>query len=138
MSDTSSDRLKAEMREAVLAVLATGARTSLTARDLKRLGIEIAVPVFTPERIARIREKLGASQDVFARLLGISKYTVSQWECGTKHPGGAAAVLLATIEHDPESIRFRFGEVVEALQRRDKSPEPKPVTRTARTGKVSA
>lgn len=138
MSDTSSDRLKAEMREAVLAVLATGARTSLTARDLKRLGIKIPVPEFTPQRIARIRETLGTSQEVFARLLGISKYTVSQWECGTKHPGGAAAVLLATIEHDPESIRFRFGDLAGATHQRDKSPETKSVTRTSRTRKVSA
>ncbi|MCB1047692.1 MAG: helix-turn-helix domain-containing protein [Calditrichaeota bacterium] len=102
------DRITEALRESYLDILSSGVKTTLTAKDLTRLGIELAVPTFTPNQIAAIRENLGASQDVFARITGVSKVTVSQWERGIRTPSGAAAVLLSTIQHDPSAIHFRF------------------------------
>ncbi|MBR8830193.1 MAG: hypothetical protein N5P05_002853 [Chroococcopsis gigantea SAG 12.99] len=53
---------------------------------------------FTPEEIEAIREREGVSQAVFARYLNVSRNSVSQWERGETHPGGAALKLLSLVE----------------------------------------
>ena len=118
------DRITEALRESYLDILSSGVKTTLTAKDLNRLGIELTVPTLTPEQIAAIRENLGASQDVFARITGVSKVTVSQWERGIRTPSGAAAVLLSTIQHDPSAIHFRF--------------DPKPTRKTPSRTRVPA
>lgn len=50
------------------------------------------------------REKLGLSQDQFARLLGISVRTLHQWEQGRRKPSGAARVLLRVAAQSPEAV----------------------------------
>ncbi len=104
-----SKRLKQELREMLLSLLGTGEATGITARDLKRVGLEIKPPSISPSQVARIRESLGFSQDVFAQVLGVSKIAVSKWERGSNPPSGATAVLLKTIERDPTIIKYRLG-----------------------------
>ena len=53
----------------------------------------------TGEDIRSIREKQNMSQPVFARYLNVSKTVVSEWERGTKKPGGPALRLLAIIKN---------------------------------------
>ncbi len=105
-----SSRVKKEMRETVLGIMNSGVETSLNARDLKRLGIDIPVPRITPRQIQQIRKSLRTSQEVFALILGISKSTVSQWERGERVPSGVAAVLLNTIKRDPKVITYRVAK----------------------------
>jgi len=50
------------------------------------------------------REKLGLSQDQFARLLGISVRTLHQWEQGRRKPSDAARVLLRVAAQSPEAV----------------------------------
>jgi DNA-binding transcriptional regulator YiaG len=57
-------------------------------------------PAFAGERlrlmeIHAIRERV--SQPVFARYLNVSKNLVSDWERGTKRPGGPALRLLSIV-----------------------------------------
>ena len=54
-------------------------------------------PALAPEEIRAIRERERVSQPVFARYLNVSKNLVSDWERGTKRPGGAALRLLALV-----------------------------------------
>jgi putative transcriptional regulator len=54
-----------------------------------------------PEQIRRIRTQLGFSQPQFAKILGISVWTVRTWEQGSRKPRGAAALLLAIAMHSP-------------------------------------
>lgn len=103
-----NDRMKAELQELAVSLLSSGVKTALSARNLKAVGIDLEIPTFAPEEIAHIRSLLGMSQDVFARTIGVTKMTVSKWERGAATPGGAAAVLLATIRNYPEAIHFRF------------------------------
>ena len=49
-----------------------------------------------------IREKVGLSQNRFARLIGVSKRTLENWEQGRRHPTGPAKTLLRILEADPE------------------------------------
>ena len=50
-----------------------------------------------PEEIRAIREKERVSQPVFARYLNVSRNLVSDWERGTKRPGGPALRLLTIV-----------------------------------------
>lgn len=61
-------------------------------------------PVYQPEQVATIRNRLGFSQGVFALKLAVSVKTVRSWEQGTRTPSGAAARLLQVIE-TPASLR---------------------------------
>ena len=58
-----------------------------------------------PEPKARlIREKTGLSQNQFARLIGVSKRTLENWEQGRRHPTGPAKALLRILDVDPEHV----------------------------------
>ena len=50
-----------------------------------------------PEEIRALREREQVSQPVFARYLNVSKNLVSDWERGTKRPGGPALRLLTIV-----------------------------------------
>ena len=54
---------------------------------------------------ARIRINMGLSQAAFARLLGVSKRTVQQWEQQRRKPSGAAKSLLRIAEKRPDVLR---------------------------------
>ncbi len=54
--------------------------------------------------IAALREKLNASQAVFARYLNISVKTVQAWEQGLNKPSGAALRLLTIVQKRPEIL----------------------------------
>jgi putative transcriptional regulator len=54
-------------------------------------------PNLGPEEIRGIRQKEAVSQPVFARYLNVSKNLVSEWERGTKRPGGPALRWLALV-----------------------------------------
>lgn len=51
-----------------------------------------------PEEIRAIREAEHVSQPVFARYLNVSKNLVSDWERGTRRPGGPALRLLTIVK----------------------------------------
>jgi putative transcriptional regulator len=53
--------------------------------------------------VKAIREQTGLSQAHFARLIGVSKRTLENWEQGRRHPTGPARALLKIVESDPKS-----------------------------------
>lgn len=53
-------------------------------------------------KVAAVREKTGLSQTRFARLIGVSKRTVENWEQGRRTPSGPARALLKIVSQDPE------------------------------------
>ena len=50
------------------------------------------------------RAGTGMSQQAFARLLGVSRRTLQEWEQGRKQPSGAARVLLKIAAHRPKVL----------------------------------
>jgi DNA-binding transcriptional regulator YiaG len=55
------------------------------------------------------------SQAVFARLLGVDKSAVAQWERGVKRPSGSAARLLELLDPEKEeSPLFRVRRAMPA------------------------
>jgi putative transcriptional regulator len=67
-------------------------------------------PEFSPADIAAIRDNIGASQAVFAALLGTSANTVRAWEQGINPPSGIAARFLDEIRRTPDYWRNRIAE----------------------------
>jgi len=57
---------------------------------------------FPEPEVKTIREKTGLSQTQFARLIGVSKRTLENWEQGRRHPTGPAKALLKILEVDPQ------------------------------------
>ena len=68
----------------------------------------VAVPeppeVLAPKEIAQLRKRLGVSQAVFARLLGVARDTEVSWEQGRRTPSGPALRLLEIARRHPEYL----------------------------------
>lgn len=56
------------------------------------------VETLSPEEIRELREREHLSQPVFARYLNVSKNLISDWERGTRRPGGPALRLLTIVK----------------------------------------
>lgn len=56
------------------------------------------VHAFSAEEIRALREREEVSQTVFARYIGVSKDSISQWERGEKRPAGPSLKLLSPIK----------------------------------------
>ena len=58
----------------------------------------------SPRDIVELRERLGYSQPVFARLLRTRTATLRNWEQGRVAPNEQAKVLLKLVERSPRVI----------------------------------
>jgi putative transcriptional regulator len=63
---------------------------------------------YTPERVRAVRELIGASQEVFARLLAVSPMTIRSWEQGVRRPSPMARRFLDEIAMSPGHFRGRI------------------------------
>src|SRR5215203_1499762 len=57
---------------------------------------------YTPRKVRATRDRVGASQTVFAFLLGVSTALVQHWEQGVRKPSRMACRLLDEINRDPK------------------------------------
>lgn len=73
-------------------------------RDIKagRVG-RISTVEVSP--LASARLKLGLSQSEFAKMLGVSRRTLQEWEQGRRTPSGAAKSLITIAIKKPEVIK---------------------------------
>lgn len=88
-----------------------GALDAVNMRDMDRLCLPPR-PDYGGTEIKRIRAATRMSQPVFARLLGVDKSAVAQWERGAKRPSGPALRLLEVLDPDkPDSpiVQVRRG-----------------------------
>lgn len=64
--------------------------------------IEIPDPAkYSPKAVQSLRQQLGVSQAIFARMLGVSTILVQSWERGVREPSPLARRLLDTVRDDP-------------------------------------
>lgn len=70
--------------------------------------VEIPDPgVYTAKSVRKLRNQLGISQAVFARLLGVSTELVEHWEQGVTTPRPIARRLLDEVAIDPAAYLRR-------------------------------
>ncbi len=80
--------------------------------DPARLEAELALCGIVAERldviaevdVRVIRERLGLTQEAFAKRFGLDLASVRHWEQGRERPEQAARSLLRVIECDPEAV----------------------------------
>jgi len=58
-------------------------------------------PHFSAAAVHKLRDQLGLSQGLFAKLLGVSRKLVEAWEAGTRTPSPMACRLMDAIERKP-------------------------------------
>ena len=63
-----------------------------------------AVVEFSPFDVQHIRSLFIATQEQFARLIGIKVATLRNWETGRRRPHGPARALLRAIDADPVAL----------------------------------
>ena len=61
--------------------------------------------------VRQTRARLGASQAVFAKLVGVSTVLEQSWEQGSRKPSKLACRLLDEINRDIDAWRARIGAV---------------------------
>lgn len=81
-------------------------------RRIRRLRTVREATVTPPQKyggagVQKIREKMGLSQNVFARVLNASPETVKAWEQNKRQPDGMALALLEVAERHPEALLDR-------------------------------
>jgi putative transcriptional regulator len=59
--------------------------------------------------IRTLRESVDVSQSQFARMIGVSKDTLQNWEQGRRRPRGPAQALLRVFEKDPKAVVRALG-----------------------------
>jgi putative transcriptional regulator len=59
--------------------------------------------------IRKLRESVDVSQAQFARMIGVSKDTLQNWEQGRRRPRGPAKALLRVFEKDPKAVVRALG-----------------------------
>ena len=90
MKKTNFDKLVASIKEA--GAIKTGRVKPSRQYEIK------------PPEIRMVREKLHASQDEFALMIGVSPRTLQNWEQGRRRPEGPAKTLLRVAMRKPEAI----------------------------------
>lgn len=97
-------RLRSEIIEAARGLHKIGAvgDAELEKTTLRMLGRDALpkVGAFSPNEIAKLRERAGVSQAVLAGFLNVAVNTVSQWERGERKPTGAALKLLHVVKRN--------------------------------------
>lgn len=72
--------------------------------DLRTTVVPEEPPSVTAEEVVEIRQRIGISQAVFARLLNVSTKTVQSWEQGLRQPSQSSLRLLQIVGHRPDII----------------------------------
>lgn len=104
--------LIAGLREALRAAQ-TGDYSNLIVRE-----VEIADPrEYGPANVKALRAKLGVTQGIFARLMGVSPELVAHWEYNIRKPAPLACRLMDKIDENPALY-------LSSLVRRRKVPDP--------------
>lgn len=68
-------------------------KTKKLPRNVRSIEIEPA-GVYTSTQVKNIREKIGLTQKLFAKYIGVSTKTVEAWESGRNKPSGPSNRLL--------------------------------------------
>ena len=116
MKDKDFAELKASMTEAL-----EHARGKIT---LKTKGVPLPPKIesLRPGEIVRLRQRLNASQGVFARWLNVSRDTAISWETGRRKPSGVALRLLQIVQVAPEVLpRVSSVAISRSVRTRDRA-----------------
>lgn len=93
MSRKVADRLERSLRQALAYVEGTA--------DLSKYRVHIPREI----DVRAIRDKLGMTQEEFARQFGFSVNTLRHWEQGRRVPEGSARAYMLVIDRAPKAVQ---------------------------------
>jgi len=86
-------------------------------RAIDRLrAVFTAQETLRPGFIISLREGMGLTQFEFGQKLGVSKMTVSRWECGRMRPGPTTATAIRRLQKDTQRKGVRIDTGKRATQ----------------------
>jgi DNA-binding transcriptional regulator YiaG len=85
-------------------------------------------PFYSGRRVRQIRDKMGISQERFAKVMNCRVGTVKAWEEDLREPNGASRRLLDLADHHPEALLAMIAR--SALEKED-APAEEPKLRRA-------
>lgn len=92
--------------EELSAALGEGIVALSARRPLVRRRVTVTDPPrYNGDRVRSIRRKVGATQVIFAEMLGVSPSTLRAWEQGLKAPSALARRMLQMVEDEPDLTR---------------------------------
>ncbi|MGD9628717.1 MAG: helix-turn-helix domain-containing protein [Pyrinomonadaceae bacterium] len=94
---THKSEAMAAIHETASGMFEAGVIDKRTMREFDE-GCLTPIHEFSPEEIRALREREEVSQTVFARYIGVTKDSISQWERGEKRPAGPSLKLLSLIK----------------------------------------
>lgn len=74
----------------------------------RKVQLNLEPQPYDPKLVKQTRSLLGASQNIFARFLGVAVDTVQAWERGANVPSDMACRFMDEIRHNPEYWRERL------------------------------
>lgn len=89
--------------------------------DLRTTVIPAPPELMDAAAIRALRDRVGASQAIFAFVLNVSPKTVQAWESGARVPAGGNLKLLRVAEAHPEAV-FAGLSLPPPLTAKDDSP----------------
>ena len=92
-----SDRLLKTLHETAQGLHEAGVMDAVTMREFDALCLP-PIKQYSAAQIGRLRQRVKASQAVFAACLNTSASTVQKWEQGQKRPNGPSLKLLDLVD----------------------------------------
>jgi putative transcriptional regulator len=92
-----SDRLLKTLHETAHGLHEAGVIDAITMREFDALCLP-PIKQYSAAQIRRLRQRVKASQAVFAACLNTSASTVQKWEQGQKRPNGPSLKLLDLVD----------------------------------------
>src|SRR5882672_39076 len=80
--------------------------------------------------VVKIRKSMGLTREAFAMRFGLQLGTVRDWEQRKRRPEGAARVLLAVIETEPEAVTRALAVAARRRSRRVAATGKPPMRQT--------
>lgn len=119
------------MRDEEFQLLLEGVKSAVEHYHGLRHDLRTTILPMVPEpmdaaAIRALRERIGASQAVFAMALNVSTKTVQAWESGARRPDGGNLKLLRVGDAHPEAVFGRLYQPPAQTEAKAVEPLPKP------------
>lgn len=85
-------------------------------------------PFYSGRRVRQIRDKMGISQERFAKVMNCRVSTVEAWENDLREPNGASRRLLDLADHHPEAL---LAMITRSAPEPEEAPAEEPKLRRA-------
>lgn len=104
LNDEMKKRMKDDLFDELMHSMGEALEHAQGKRELRTTVVPAAPAEMSAASVRALRERVDASQAVFARCLNVSTRLVQAWEADRRRPNGAALRLLEVGMRDPAAV----------------------------------